>query len=430
MIELTPYQRETLHALIVDAFSGDDLAVMVGIHLGEGLEVMVDVHQDHPKIVLDLISAIEGRGELEALLRGVLKSRPKRDDIQGFCQEHFPHVMQDVVPASLVENTATAVNFVVDSLQDPEVRLIVGRFQADFRTIEKRTHVVSGYKQLHEALHVVQWQLPAIQDAAGRFDQDMNAAKLLSRQLLELRKQVGRAREQAKELPTAAMEASWIDEYEQAVATARQALEATDRDTMLAVIHDFRALLRESTRIDGQLAVAVSDLPLGKLIEALGEIERNRDEDEHAEGGAAGQQIRGGRDSLALIRPRLAGLVAQHNLWQWLDKELAGIETNPGNKPQDKVPRWGKVKEKLNGLCSAFPGDEWSMKILEHLSGWETAANGNESQACEMEAYALRGEAMDRFFEVDAEMRNLCENLVQVGIPLRTLLEAYTDGNP
>ncbi|UCE62170.1 MAG: hypothetical protein JSU63_10760 [Phycisphaerales bacterium] len=430
MILLSPYQRQQLHAFILDAFDGDDLEVLVGIHLGARLADFVDLHQDQQKIVLDLIEEFEGRGELEALLRGILKARPKRDDIVEFCRTNFAHVLDELAPETLIEDTANALRTVADFLADPQVRQTVGRFQADFRTIEERTRIVSGYKQLHEVLHVLQWQVPAIQDAAERFDTDVNAARLLSRQLLDLRRQVARTRERADGLPTAMMEKMWIDELDQAVKDADKALKTPDGTAMTSVVSDLRVLLRESARIDGQLAVAVSDLPLGKLLDALGEIDQSRSSDAATKGGSASQQIRDGRDALRLIRPKLAGLVAQHNNWQSLDKELAGIETNPGYRPEDKVPRWRRVKDKLKGLCNAFSGDDWSVKIMSHLSNWEAAAQRNESQTCEIEADSLRTQAMDRFFGVDTEMRDLCENLVKVGRPLKTLLEAYTNENP
>ena len=105
----------------------------------------------------------------------------------------------------------------------------------------------------------------------------------------------------------------------------------------------------------------------------------------------------------------------------------------------------------LTGRCRVVEEDT----LAAHRIGFQTEQLGlihhfakafnplrRRYEALEQIAYLNRGmlfgqlnDLLSRFptitvIEVDAEMRDLCENLVTVGIPLKTLLEAYTNGNP
>jgi len=430
MIQLTKEQREQLHALMLLAFSLAELKILVRLKLGWTLEEEVNVAPAFREVLLSAITVAEKRGETGTLIRAIVQARPQRDDLQTFCRDNFAAELAAQPAAALIGSVTSSIQAVVDVLADPEIRVLVGTFRADFETIQERIRILAGYKELHQVLHTLQKQLPAIRDAIRRSETDPSSRRLLARQVVELESQVASASRSTTGLPTALIEQQWIDDFRAAVtaATDAQAAGAAGLQRLPAVADELTQLLQDLARIDGQMVVTLAGLPLHKLIQALQEIGA------HLANGAAGAQLVGeqlgiGVGALSIIRPRLSGLVAEHNEWQRLDRDLAGIESNPGYRPTEKIPRWQRVKERLLALCDACQAEEWAQRISTNIGQWETAATGNDNLACDLAADSLRGRSMNRFFDVDDEVLDLCNRLTELAQPLGTLLKAYTNGH-
>lgn len=415
MSELNQEQFTQLNELIADAFNLNSLELLVGLHMGDRLEQIVDSGRPVPNVVFSLIQEYEAHGETHAFVRGAVAMRPNRQDLVDFSKGLFVGVDEPLNPSALVAKTSSALESLVQLVQDPSVRENVGRFKANFETIETRIKVLRRYKTLHELLHVIQQRLPSIVDATRRFPDDMGAVLLLTREVVKL-KDIGRhAEETANGLDNPGSELPWIEEFRETVRMIDKALSEQSVDDLSDGIEELRRYLKEAARIDALMVHEVSLLPLSKLIEALGLIE----------GAEVPESIRHGRAALSLLTPRLRGLVNEHTVWQRLDQSLSGIESNPGHKPSQKVHKWDRQKEKLEQLCGAFPTSLWpnSDIVRTTITDWESAADAGEMSKSLILADTLHAHCMGRFFEVDGEMKSLCENLVDIGKPLRTLLD-------
>ena len=128
------------------------------------------------------------------------------------------------------------------------------------------------------------------------------------------------------------------------------------------------------------------------------------------------------RDALTTLRPRLEGLIAEHGEWQVLNKALAGVDANPGYRPEEKVNRWAKVKERLAAICRAFQAAAWSGELMDEVRKWEQAADAGQADQGEVAAGQVYASAANRFFDVDQDLLKLCGQLTEIGNPIETLL--------
>src|SRR4051794_15894520 len=94
----TPEQFQELHAALLAAFDKADLQMLVRFNYPLQVAQSVDWAQPLDVVVLQLVGELEQRGDLEPLIRGMLKARPKKDEVVRFCTNHFPQAFQ--APAS------------------------------------------------------------------------------------------------------------------------------------------------------------------------------------------------------------------------------------------------------------------------------------------------------------------------------------------
>ena len=136
--------------------------------------------------------------------------------------------------------------------------------------------------------------------------------------------------------------------------------------------------------------------------------------------------MKSARDALTMLRPQLEGLVVEHGEWQVLNKALAGVEVNPGYRPEEKVNRWPRVKKRLEALCRAFQAAAWAGELLAEIVKWEQATAAGEADRGEVAANEVYASAANRFFDVDQDLLKLCGQLTEIGSPIESLLGSLT----
>lgn len=408
--------------ILADAFLRPDLEMLVRFNLPHRLDLLVDVAQPLDVVVFKLWEKCDQRGETEALLRGAVKARPGREDLIAFCKEQAPQVFAAADVAALVGQVEGGLYALVEARRDPGLGIEWGKFQTTFRDMQEGISLLARYKKLHDGLHNLQKRMGQIGPAATAFAQKPVSSPLLSREAVALKRDCDRAKktvEQRPPLPTDRLERLWVDDLTRAAREFESALLAPFDGGLLArAMKALGGLLLEAYRIDGQMASEAARLPLSGLIGALTAI--------HEQLAAAGRPaspaaVLLGRDALSLVRPQVVGRVNEHNEWQWLNKELAGIESNQGHRPTDKVLRWEAVRETLLGLCHTFGSEPWATDLLAGVERWEREAAAGNVAAAEAAAGTVHECAKERFFDVDQELLGLCDRLDYISAPLRAL---------
>jgi hypothetical protein len=113
-----------------------------------------------------------------------------------------------------------------------------------------------------------------------------------------------------------------------------------------------------------------------------------------------------------------------HDDWQRVDKALALAESAadllPGAGPDQRVPRWPRVKELLVKLCPRSAGEDETDNPAVLAGQWEAAT---DPVAAENLFITLRATARSRFVRVDRQLLELCSELSRTIEPLDAILE-------
>src|SRR5262249_62269154 len=133
---------------------------------------------------------------------------------------------------------------------------------------------------------------------------------------------------------------------------------------------------------------------------------------------------RAGQAGLEPLGPRLTEMTNTHDDWQRVDKALAAAEAAadllPGARPDQRVPRWPRVKELLTKLCSRSAGEDEADNPAVLAGQWEAAT---DAVAAENLFIMVRATARSRFVRVDRQLLELCSELSRTIEPLDAILE-------
>lgn len=424
---LTKEQLEELHAALGDAFDANGLEQLVRFKLGIKLNEIVNLTLGFNKVAFDLIEWAEQQGLTEALIRAVSVSRPDNPSVRAFVEKHFPKLKDPVQPEALIRGVEGGFTAIVQLLDDKNVRLIVGAFRAYFETTRSRVEILGKYKALHDRLHTLQVQFPRqIADAANNFQRNGAGAHPLDLYAYQLQQQAEKARAEAVGLPNAAEEEPWVLNLENVVRQIKKADADQDPVPLRQALVVLKRVLAEAPRINSLLAGNAAGLGLDKLIDAMGEIVH------HLDAGGKGQahqvtQVRAGLDGLRGLQPRLAGLVQEHFAWQWLDKEFAAAEAQPGGTAEERFALWDDVRTRLLHLCAVSPQRDWSQQLTRLTDELQQAGKAGTPDLFGRKFETFLTIARDRFFEVDVELLKLSGQLARVGESLDQLLRLATD---
>jgi hypothetical protein len=421
-MNLTPDEFQQLHAVLLGAFAdATELQMLVRFNYPPEISKLVDWQRSLEEVVAQLLTRLEARGDLEPLVRGMVKARPKKDEVVAFCRAHCPEAFEERDAAVLVGRVTGGLQSLIAALKDPGVRLAIGAFQADIDTARTRIRTLAAYKVLHDSLHNLEQRLPSIRDAADKPKTDVVATLQLRRAAMDLAKEARRARENAALTPTGALELSWIDDLDQSLK------ELTPGVLPLSppLIPSLQRLIQEATRINGQLCVVAGDMRLEALIRALEAIQQ-RLPGNGAPGGPAAR-VKEGLAGLKELRAEFVRRVAEHQEWQWLDRQLGAAEGSLEFDPAKKVPRWTEVRSRLGRLCDLFPAEDWYAQIRAQRDRWEAVVQGNDPVAGTIEGDTFRALASNCFFDVDGALNTLCEQLKDVSLLLDTLMGVLTN---
>jgi hypothetical protein len=434
MAVLTPQQAEQLSNALVNAFDPTTLPWLVRLSLGSQLYVNVTVQQPFAGVVADLLGWLErqGPGALEALLRGAVAARPNKEQLREFCRQYFPNVLTARDTSSLVHSFNLGVQLLIEMQDQPAVRETVGAFRADLATTGKQIVILKKYKALHDGLHELQIDLDAIEDALERFKTNIGAIRSLRMYAIALQRYADTSRAQASGLATEAEEIDWIDNFDSCIrdinSAAKPNAKPEDRAMIDGVLDRLKNLLPNARRINSLLVNAASTLRLDSFTKTLVIIA------DRLKGFAAPDdttiKLIESAKSVDVLRARIDGLVGEHNAWQVFNINLNVAEENyTKHQPASRMPKWLQFKSDLTGLCNAYPDTNWSHELVKRMGDWITATPSaapavDEKANGEIAFADFHRACVYRYYDVDKELNELCEQVINVSQPIETLLTA------
>jgi hypothetical protein len=416
---LTGEQAEALRDTLCAAFTLDTLKELVRFKLGERLPNIVDVHRGLAEVAFNLIEWTEQHGRTEVLIQEMYRARPQHERVLEYCRKHAPFVFEpEPPPAALAGQAGDSLAALARTAQQPEggrLRQELRGFRKDIEDIRAHIHLLEKYKALHDQLHTIDFQLYGVLSrAASTFRQNPDVSVELHDYTGQLGDIAEAARRTARELPTKG-EDRWIGELDQVVEALRQALRGDPgQPERMALLLLKGMLAREPSRINSQLVTLARELqaPLQQLAQALRDV-----------GAAAGLA------TLEKLQPHLLGLIAEHDSWQNIDNKLRRAAESAEQAMEELLLLWPVIEKVVRKLCDLRPEASWAQELLAASGRFTTAGHAQDVLQQRKALSDFRRVARRRFFEVDSELRTLCGSLIQMGEPLRTLVEVIDHGN-
>jgi hypothetical protein len=322
--------------------------------------------------------------------------------------------------------TATAVS--ADGLKalrklmgDPAVHAIADRFRADFAGASRHIVVLGDYKDLHDALHDLHFQcynfalLESRRTDAAQINWDglLQSEAVLQLILAAIQRVAARAT-----LPPT--ETGFACELETA---GRELHVATDASSLpqvkQAVRRIGRVLAIQPSQINLRLVDTARGLPLTELETGMASIRAQLNSADLPADEA--RRFAEGVAALAQLREGVQTLCAEHDAWQEIDAQMRRIETQLGQDLGDLEFSWEGLRRKLAARCAAAQ-KPWAAGLAEEMDKLDRALAAGLPPRIIQAFRRCYSKAGARFYDVDFELKELCDELRKVGAELDKIL--------
>ncbi|HYH07983.1 MAG TPA: toll/interleukin-1 receptor domain-containing protein [Thermoanaerobaculia bacterium] len=296
-------------------------------------------------------------------------------------------------------------------------------YELRFNTIVGLIHRLDAFKSVHDQLHHVQLHVyEAILRDAPRIADDDTAVDAIDYYSNDLQRAIGTLREIDARPMFENMRMAWIDTLAEAQKALAVAVKARDEKGVRGAARLLnRVLANEPARIDARLGEAAANLELEAVIDALSFVCRTG-----RELGMAAEKVLSlehARDVMEALEENLGILVRGHRLWQDVEVEMRRIETNISAKDASELEiSWSDLLKMVTVLW-ASPGD-WVQPLRDDARSVDEAIAAGDPAQMNRFFVRFRKKANTRFFTVDTNLKEQCEELGTIGRPLAEVVEA------
>ncbi|MBX2998646.1 MAG: CHAT domain-containing protein [Caldilineaceae bacterium] len=321
------------------------------------------------------------------------------------------------------DRTRAGLNALAALMQKPIVRDAVVAFQTDLEATGQQIELLAGLKDLHDHLHNVEFQCyRMIEGEMARFPADDLAVENLLDNELTLQDLVEKVRQSADRAVLSQDTRAWINDLAEARRLLRAALQGKDPQSLAGCMRLLRRILtKEPSRINERLNRTAGSLRLGPIESTLTIVAEQLTTVEASVDPEALRQLAAGVEALGRLAQTLAQTVRDHNLWQNLDVELRRVDAVLVHDLDELIFSWPDVRRMAADLRrdTVAPWAETLAREEEQLDAALQSLNLALVRRC---FFRFRRQAGIRFYQVDAELKNLCGEVARIAAPLDSIL--------
>ncbi len=306
-------------------------------------------------------------------------------------------------------------------MADPAVHAAADSFRKDFADASEHIVVLSDYKDLHDALHDLHFQCYnfALQESRRADATTVNWESLIHAEAV-LSRILAAIQEVAARPTLAPTETSFIVDLETASCELHAAIDANDLAQVKPPVRRLgRVLAIQPSRINLRLSDTARGLPLVALAESMAKMRGQLTDSDLAS--EEGRRFDQGVAALAVLRRDVQELCAEHDAWQEIDAEMRRIEAQLGQDLGDLEFSWEGLRKKLVALC-ADPAEAWAAVLQEEVEKLDAALAAGVPARVTQAFRRCYSKAGARFYDVDFELKELCDELRKVGAELDKIL--------
>ena len=310
------------------------------------------------------------------------------------------------------------------ALITPETRVALASFRSRLEGADRRLKRVADYKALHDRLHDVQFRLYAPIDSVERDFPGGESKVQLQLYALAFRSELAKFREIAGRETIASGDVEWIeDDLVEAQGLLGAAIDGLDAQKLAQALQRLRDVVQQQpTVINHGLLQAVADLDLADLISSLAAVSTQI----AAQGGdaeLAGWVTRAAGD-LGTVREALDRHVQDHKNWQRADRELWRFEAELARAAGDVAPTWAGVERALQRVVANDA--PWALELRE-VAALISQSVGNGGSVLTLLFARCRTLASDRFYQVDKDLKQLCDRIAPLGADVDALVNRMNE---
>lgn len=355
---------------------------------------------------------------------GDFKRNGRLIDLVDYCRRNRPKVEWPKPPAGIqVASAFTALKEMLEG--DVALRDALNEFKHNFEGAHNRIVVVNYYKTLHDRLHKLQVMC---------YDPLMNEIRSTAdvREALEsISKYVDYFKDIVEELKKIespvkrTYDSKWIIKLAQAQTLMALGAkpESFDPDQIKEAAQVTNNILSiHPGKLNDRLMGAVDVLDLPVLKEAMENVSQqfgrfNLDQEKIKE-------FNDGIASLEVLDSRLLELTREHNLWQDADRVLRRVDEQIGKDISELEDVWPDLQPQVANIYENSV-DEWAVLLKAQSDKLNRAlhANPKDEKSVKDLFNKYHQQSVQRFFNVDEQVLNLCSGLVEMDNRLTLLLE-------
>ena len=365
---------------------------------------------------------------LTAKARGIIdecKRTRTLADLVDYCRKHRPKESWPDPPHGV--KVAAAFAALGEMLeQDGTLRDAVTRFKHSFEGANARIDVVTFYKSLHDQLHILQVKCydPLVSELK-RAEEFKGTYESILKYVQDFKTIVDKLKVINSQLTIATYDSRWITKLGQS-----QMLMAIGADPQSFDLAQVKAAAEATNNIlsvhpaniNGRLMGSVDALNLQSLRDAMGNVAsqfaRFNLNQERVE------EFKTGIDSLDRLNQRLIKLAMEHNPWQDADRVLRRIDEQMELGISELERSWPDLQSDVMSIFGNSD-EEWAVRMKLQSDKLDAALKEEPKDIPKITQSFdnYRQQAIQRFFNVDTFLLNLCAELGEMGKRLTPLLE-------
>lgn len=306
-------------------------------------------------------------------------------------------------------------------IADPAV-YVADRFDAAFKAASEHIVILSDYKDLHDALHNLHFQCynfvlrESRRSDAGEVNWEVLGppASTLGQIIATIAAVAGRP-------PLPPSETAFLAELQTASTELAAALKTTDLAPLKQATRRIgRVLAIQPSRINLRLSDNARELPLADLEKSMAKIREQLTETDLAT--EQGRRFADGVGALTRLRTGVKELCDEHDAWQEIDAEMRRIEAQLGTDLGDLEFSWESLRKRIAALCPPSEG-KWAAVLNEEIQNLDSALAAGHPPIITQAFKRCYSKAGTRFYDVDFELKSLCDELRKVGAELDRILK-------
>jgi hypothetical protein len=414
---------------ICEAFSTDDLKILVRTRLGATLYDRLPWDKAKMTIVFELLDHVEKNGRIVELLNGIKnwKDQQRNEALQRVIGEHLKRAST----AASVEALSTGiVSLQRDVEENAAVRAVVAVSRKTLDQVSSSIDALSHYKELHDCLHEIQLRhYREIIARAKDLGSKPQASFELQQHVIDLAKICSRARQAVEQLPEIGADRKhvrgWVEELELAIPKLRKAVREEDTHDVITAVFPFRSVIvSEQSRVNASLNRYAEELPLDELSEILAKVVATK-----PAGDASAADLQKAILSLRNIKSQLGSRVAEHDKWQRIEKDFWEAEDNIEQNTSESLDQfkefWPAIKSRVDEIASTQAPSDWARDTKDYASQIDkTVVDPRTNFELLRRNFRLfRDTALLHFFNVDRDLKAQCGDILKIRLPLQELLD-------